>query len=408
MLKKPNLFNALNYSLPTSTSRSRLFVPTLGSIEAFAFWFGFVLFLTLYGVLIQFDRIHSVQDFSALFFDFFLIQFLVVFSIIGYTHLSIASYQSLSILQQSKRIAFTTLFFTPLATLLGKWIEITLGFSDIVVENILMRAVVNTLLATMLMPLLLYYFAWQYAKILSSQQRYHQKLITQNTQLKARITPYFFFNVLNTLQYLIQTDPVKSNELLQSIAKLYRVSFYEPTKIGLSEEIGLCEHYLKVESYRFGDKLQVSWQLPELETLENMSIPSLMIQMTIEKLILALVETMTQSMALSIKITWQHNWVTVVVTTDMSKFPKPKEQTIDQMTRQITHHRLTDNPENLLNHPPMTNHITYDAPFSHAHTDTSLPPTLDFSLQRATLHQFYGDTASIETLITSKGAAKCP
>ena len=90
-----------------------------------------------------------------------------------------------------------------------------------------------------MIAVLLTYFEIQYQNIRRVELRTQQKLIEQNEQLKARITPHFFFNLLNTMQYLIETDPYEAERMIRHISNLYRVSFDETREIALLDEMAL-------------------------------------------------------------------------------------------------------------------------------------------------------------------------
>jgi LytS/YehU family sensor histidine kinase len=100
--------------------------------------------------------------------------------------------------------------------------------------------------------------------------------------LQARINPHFFFNTLNTISALLAEDPAKADEVVQTLADLFRYTF-QATHAGavpLAEELEFVEGYLAVERARFGDRLQVRWTIdPETRTAR---IPGLLLQPLVE------------------------------------------------------------------------------------------------------------------------------
>ena len=100
--------------------------------------------------------------------------------------------------------------------------------------------------------------------------------------LQARINPHFFFNTLNTIGSLIEEDTRTAEELLETFADLFRYAFdaADAAPVPLREEIAFTEGYLRIEQVRFGDRLQVAWDL-EPDSL-GVRVPGLILQPLIE------------------------------------------------------------------------------------------------------------------------------
>jgi sensor histidine kinase YesM len=100
--------------------------------------------------------------------------------------------------------------------------------------------------------------------------------------LQARINPHFFFNTLNTISALLAEDPAKADDVVQTLADLFRYTF-KATHAGavpLAEELEFVEGYLAVERARFGDRLRVEWTIdPAARTAR---IPGLLLQPLVE------------------------------------------------------------------------------------------------------------------------------
>ena len=101
--------------------------------------------------------------------------------------------------------------------------------------------------------------------------------------LQARIRPHFLFNTLNTGAALVHQRPEEAERLLVDLADLFRAALAGPREIPLADELALARRYLEIESLRFGDRLQVDWQLPE--QLPHATVPALSIQPLVENAI---------------------------------------------------------------------------------------------------------------------------
>ena len=100
--------------------------------------------------------------------------------------------------------------------------------------------------------------------------------------LQARINPHFFFNTLNTISALLSEDPAKADEVVQTLADLFRYTFKatHAVTVPLSEELEFVDGYLAVEKARFGDRLRVEWTIDPAARLAR--IPGLLLQPLVE------------------------------------------------------------------------------------------------------------------------------
>jgi signal transduction histidine kinase len=77
--------------------------------------------------------------------------------------------------------------------------------------------------------------------------------------LRAQINPHFFFNALNTIRYMIRTDPPKARALLIDLSEVFQRTLRSGDFVPLRDELGYVEAYLSLEKARLGDRLRVAW-----------------------------------------------------------------------------------------------------------------------------------------------------
>ncbi|HJV62823.1 MAG TPA: histidine kinase [Albitalea sp.] len=116
---------------------------------------------------------------------------------------------------------------------------------------------------------------------LRAQARFPAETTAKLAELQSRIRPHFLFNTLNTALSLVRLDPGRAEGVLEDLAELFRVALADNGEaVTLSDEIELARRYLAIEQIRFGERLQVSWELdPDAGTAR---VPPLILQPLVE------------------------------------------------------------------------------------------------------------------------------
>ncbi|HBN28945.1 MAG TPA: sensor histidine kinase [Clostridiaceae bacterium] len=101
--------------------------------------------------------------------------------------------------------------------------------------------------------------------------------------LQAQINPHFMFNALNTISSLIRTNPDKARELIVDLSTYLRYNISQGlAPVDLSKELEQVKAYVEIEKARFGDKLNMLYDIDEDI---NIKIPCLIIQPIVENAI---------------------------------------------------------------------------------------------------------------------------
>lgn len=102
--------------------------------------------------------------------------------------------------------------------------------------------------------------------------------------LQSRIRPHFLFNCMNTIASLTRKSPELAEQSVEDLADLFRASLLEPTELyKISEEWKLCQHYLRIEGHRLGERLRIDWDIDSLP--EDALLPPLTLQPLLENAI---------------------------------------------------------------------------------------------------------------------------
>jgi two-component system, LytTR family, sensor histidine kinase AlgZ len=100
-------------------------------------------------------------------------------------------------------------------------------------------------------------------------------------ELQSRIRPHFLFNALNTALALVRVDPDRAERVLEDLSALFREALAESgASVTLEEEIELAQRYLAIEQVRYGERLQVRWDIDP--QVGRARVPPLVLQPLVE------------------------------------------------------------------------------------------------------------------------------
>ena len=104
--------------------------------------------------------------------------------------------------------------------------------------------------------------------------------------LQYQVRPHFLFNLLNTLGYLIRTNPTKARELTIELAEFLRYTLSrQDDETTLREELDQIRRYVELERARFGDGLVFEvGDLPD-DLAARVIVPPLILQPLVENAI---------------------------------------------------------------------------------------------------------------------------
>ncbi|MFD2706962.1 ATP-binding protein [Salibacterium lacus] len=114
------------------------------------------------------------------------------------------------------------------------------------------------------------------------KQSIREQLRVEAAWLQAQIQPHFLFNTLNTIVSLSEVDTDRMVTLISEFGNYLQRSFHihnTESLVSLDVEFKLINSYLYIEKERFGERLQVKW---DIEDGLNITVPPLSIQTLIE------------------------------------------------------------------------------------------------------------------------------
>lgn len=282
-------------------------------------------------------------------------------------------FKSMNIPKVSLYVVALLMTASAISIALVQLITINMGWSEYNSQTFILAIVFDTLIGGGFTLVFLLYFLRLYREVNALKQSFEQKLSAQNDVIKARLSPHFFFNTINTLVSLIESNPPRASALLQNVSALFRASFNGAREISFEEEIALCEHYLAIESSRLADKLEVSWHLPDEDIMYDMVVTALTLQSILERMLLNVVELTTEVVYIKINVTWEMHRVAIVISVDLPK------KTL------IINHDLRQNMNFYIQAERLRSYFGQSADIKSTVTNTQIITIIDYPLQDVSL-----------------------
>ncbi|WP_298421170.1 histidine kinase [uncultured Kordia sp.] len=194
----------------------------------------------------------------------------------------------------AKRI--TLLFFAIICVILI--VDVTMGFLlanfftflGYPSSHMLILKVVLPIILIVIMIMSIYeaiYYNIRLKKSIREEEQTKQAMIqTQLDTLRNQAQPHFLFNSLNTLRDIIDHDPRENaKDFVDNLSSVYRfiLESGNTNLIAIEKELKFAKAYVYVQSERFGDNLQINWNIPE-DKLAAMIAP-MSLQLLIENAI---------------------------------------------------------------------------------------------------------------------------
>ncbi len=100
--------------------------------------------------------------------------------------------------------------------------------------------------------------------------------------LRAQVNPHFLFNSLNTIADLIVRNPLSAERMTMRLSSVFRHVLAQADRqfVTLAEEFSFLRDYLDIEQERFGENLEVTFEMDP--HVAQMSVPTLLLQPLVE------------------------------------------------------------------------------------------------------------------------------
>ncbi|MDP2715194.1 sensor histidine kinase [Rheinheimera sp.] len=153
-----------------------------------------------------------------------------------------------------------------------------------------------------------------YAGVLQQQQLAKQARQARLKVLRYQLNPHFMFNTLNALNALIvQRSGQAAEQLIQHLSTYLRHSLknQQDEFIPLQQELDALSAYMAIQQVRFGERLQLCWQLPQ--QLPTLRFPPLLLQPLAENAIQYSVAEIAGNICLQICLQLQDGYLQIIL-----------------------------------------------------------------------------------------------
>ncbi|MGB6150687.1 MAG: histidine kinase [Pricia sp.] len=148
------------------------------------------------------------------------------------------------------------------------------------------------------------YFYIRLKKSIREEEQSKQAIVQAELDvLRNQAQPHFFFNTLNTLRDIIdQNSKEDAKEFVDKLSEVYRflLESGNANLIPLRDELKFAKAYIHIQSERFGDNLNVYWDIPE-PALDAMVVP-MSLQLLLENAIKHNVISKAKPLHINVKV----------------------------------------------------------------------------------------------------------
>lgn len=152
-------------------------------------------------------------------------------------------------------------------------------------------------------------------------QVYQKQISIKEMELKflqTQMNPHFMFNVLNSIALQAKLEGNEEIcELVSTFSKLIQAKIYrsDSEKVSIRQELEYVSYYLKIQKFRYGDKIQWNVKVQNEEMME-LKIPKLCIQFLVENAIVHGLEPKPGNGRVDIRVEKKEDSVCIIVADD--------------------------------------------------------------------------------------------
>lgn len=183
-------------------------------------------------------------------------------------------------------------------------------------ETIYFKAFVYLIILIIIILFVTIFYSKSIKKIISNQLQSKQTRLLNVISQSNVINSHFVHNVLNTVQYFINIQDLKSaSDYISKLSRLIRNvmrNSMEPM-VPLSDELQIVNNYLEMENIRFNNQIHYTTNIDPDLNIYNVFIPNLIIQPLVENSIKHGFDSNINNLILNIRIKLSENKLKIII-----------------------------------------------------------------------------------------------
>lgn len=142
--------------------------------------------------------------------------------------------------------------------------------------------------------------------------------------LQSQVNPHFLFNSLNTIARLALIEKAnKTEEIVYALSDILRYTLKNVNRIvTIEEEVMHIERYMKIQSIRFGDRINFKIHIPD--EIKKVKIPFMTLQPLVENAVIHGIEPKVDGGTIIVRGKSTHNQVIIEILDDGVGIPNEK------------------------------------------------------------------------------------
>ncbi len=190
----------------------------------------------------------------------------------------------------------------------------------------------------------------RYDKLLNDQKlSYKTKKQSEFIALQNQINPHFLYNTLEAIRgdaLSVGMDNIA--DITEALATFFRYTVTDTgSLVTLEDELDNIDNYFRIQKYRFGNKLEIIYEIPENEMdLLQLQCPKLTMQPIVENAIFHGLEKKSEGGLIQIGITLSGNRVLISIRDNGVGM---EEESLDRINYGLQHLSIVNMPEDYKN-----------------------------------------------------------
>jgi sensor histidine kinase YesM len=162
-------------------------------------------------------------------------------------------------------IISTVIYTVGIVLLVSKLWEFIYEFQFDNYYEVVMPALIVTFILSLFIHSREFLIQWKKSAV-DSERSKKESVAAQYESLKNQVNPHFLFNSLNALTSLVYQDQDKAAKFIKHLSEVYRyvLDSREKELVSLGEELSFLQSYVFLQEIRFGSKLRMVVEVPNL------------------------------------------------------------------------------------------------------------------------------------------------